>query len=365
LAAAAALLALFVALPVIVSTAAFYLFASVIRRLNALLDPKVVSWKELIAFDPLIGWKPKPGINAYCAAELTGAPFHVVTDAEGWPGTASVAASQIVVFGDSFAFGYAIDARSAFSQRRSAVSIKAIGAPGYNMAQELLLMRRYAEQLRGKLVVWFIYYGNDLWENLQPNMQDYRTPFVRSVNGTGDWEIVSNHVNGARWWPYRWDDPLRANERFAGVFGSTFLTRRIYSACEFLITTGKNVCDEAGARLAVVSIPITLQLSSEQWQRRLSRLTRDSTLDANAPDRRIAGICSKLAIRFFAGKDLLNSEDYIPTEGHWNDRGHQRIATLLASLYQERVRDASESNLTMTEHLAEAIPSDLNRSSIA
>jgi hypothetical protein len=77
--------------------------------------------------------------------------------------------------------------------------IKAIGANGYNMVQELLWMRRYAPQLAGKLVVWFVYHGNDLFDNLQPNVFQYRTPFVRERHDGRGWEVVTEHVRRSPW----------------------------------------------------------------------------------------------------------------------------------------------------------------------
>ena len=58
-------------------------------------------------------------------------------------------------------------------------------------------MQRYAPQLQGKLVVWFIYFGNDLYDNLAPDMYGYRTPFVREANGA--WEMVTHHISPDKW----------------------------------------------------------------------------------------------------------------------------------------------------------------------
>jgi hypothetical protein len=276
-----------------------------------MIEPQVVSWPELIGYDHALGWKPKPGLDTHCVSDLGGDVFHVATDSHGWAGEGSIGESQVVVFGDSFAFGFGVNARSSFSAVNPALRVKAIGAPGYNLVQELLLMRQFTRQLRGKLVVWFIYVGNDLCENLQHNMQ----------------------------------------ERTDGIFGNTFLTERIYSACDYLISEGREICREAGAKLVVMTIPITAQLSAENWSPNADR-------NPNLPDEKIGAICSRLGVGFVAAKDHLRTADYIPGEGHWNERGHKRIAAVLQQLYAEHSRGGTapmghldrEASLTPTLH---------------
>jgi hypothetical protein len=82
----------------------------------------------------------------------------LVSDAQGWPGTASIAES--VVFGDSYSFGYGVNVEASFfSECHCQARIKAIGAPAYNMVQEVLLMHQLSSHLSGKLVVWFHFRG--------------------------------------------------------------------------------------------------------------------------------------------------------------------------------------------------------------
>ncbi len=332
----ASLAGLLLAAPIVVLGLPFWAVAWLTKRITGLLEPEIVLWDQLIRFDPTFGWKPKANLNTHCVSELGGEVFHVTTDSEGWPGASTIDESSITVFGDSFAFGYGVNAEALFSEVNPKLRVKAIGAPGYNMVQEVMWMDRLSSHLRGKLVVWFIYVGNDLYENLQPNMQDYRTPFVRRAGSTGEWQIVTSHLSSSRWWPYHVNDKLRSAQRFAAIFGTSFLSERVYSACEFLIRKGNNICAHAGASLAVTTIPIIDQLSLNGWKQRISELGYPESLDLNQPDRKIAEICSTLGVRFVAGKDHLNARHFIPADGHWNEKGHQRIADLLAELHQQR-----------------------------
>ena len=154
---------------------------SVARHALARSRPATISWEQMMAYEPEVGWKPLPGLDAW--AEGT-PPFHVRTDSEGWRGPGvSIEDAQVVVFGDSFCFGHGADEERFFANLTGGPVVKAIGANGYNMVQGLMWMKRYSKRLAGRTVVWLVYYGNDLLDNLRPNMGRYRIPFVRREQG--------------------------------------------------------------------------------------------------------------------------------------------------------------------------------------
>jgi hypothetical protein len=95
-------------IPIVVIGVPFWVVALLTRTLRPWLSPRVVQWTELIQFDPMIGWKPKSDISAVCEA-LQADVFYVETDREGWRGPASLDDSDLIVFGDSYAFGYAVN----------------------------------------------------------------------------------------------------------------------------------------------------------------------------------------------------------------------------------------------------------------
>src|SRR5690606_15625900 len=121
------------------------------------LEPSYLTKDQLIAFDPVFGWRPRPNLNTH---HLMVDLFPLSTDAQGWRGRATLAESQVVVFGDSFAAGYGVSDEHLFANLSATPRIKPIGIGGYSMVQELLWMRALAGELAGKLVVWFIYFGN-------------------------------------------------------------------------------------------------------------------------------------------------------------------------------------------------------------
>ena len=223
--------------PAFVAAGAMYLFASAVRGVARLLQPTFVPWAELMTFDPNLGWKPRPNLDARYFADRDDV-YHVTTDAQGWPGSRSVDDSSIVVIGDSFAFGYGVDAGSSFAELSEGVPIKAIGAPGYSMVQSVLLMEQFAERLAGKLVVWFVCLENDLQDNLMPNMRKYRSPFVRPSRMTSGWEIVGQHVTSTPWTPSN----VGRKRILGNLCAPGPLTDRAFEACDYLVGRGSALC---------------------------------------------------------------------------------------------------------------------------
>jgi len=331
----ALLLGLILTIPIIFLALPFWIVSMITRVAPSFLEPRFVPWEqlwtELHEFDPYVGWKPKANLDSHYLARWDDV-FHIVTDSQGWPGKTTIAESEIVVFGDSFAFCYGVNINESFAQLNPALPIKAIGAPGYNMVQELLLIRRLSGQLRGKLVVWFVFLENDLFENLMPNMDTYKTPFVR-LNGTGDWEFVTEHLEPT---PWHHTSVRRYFDSLVQLCGPTLLSERVYSACEFLINEGNDLCTQAGAKLVVMTIPSAKQLSPHGLNFLTSYGPNVKEFDPDFPDQKIAEMCRKRDIDCVAAKDHLDISDYKRSEGiHWTERGHRRIAKLLDRIHRK------------------------------
>lgn len=334
----AASVGLVVSAPVVVMALPFWIVSLLTRGVCRLLEPRAVPLGSLIEYDPDLGWKAKSNVSAYVLDENDDA-YLISTDASGWRGRGrtSLGESDVVVIGDSFAFGCAIDDNEFFADVGRDVRVKAVGAPGYSMVQMLLLSRRLAARLRGKLVVWLIYPGNDLDDNLRPEMGGYRTPFLRSLDGTGAWAIEEGHVSSARWpFPSR----RHAHEALVEICTPSFLSGRVYSACEHLIEQGKEACSAAGARLVVMTVPELSPLSRRRIAATLAERTDNSGYDADLPDKKLTDICDRLGVPFVALKDHLGPDDYREHDIHWNADGHRRVYSVLREVYRAHaVRD--------------------------
>lgn len=326
---AMAILSVILLLPVLVVAAALLAFASAARAIGRLLEPAFVPWTELVEFDRTLGWRPRPNLDAHCLAEHDDV-FRMVTDGEGWAGRGTIADSDVVVIGDSFASGYAVDAHRSFAALTSGPRVKAVGAPGYSMVHGVLLMEQLAPRLAGKLVVWFVYPENDLQDNLAPEMRQYRAPFVRLGAAGRGWEIVNRHLEPGKWRSSN-SDIRRLFPRMCvpGPFAD-----RAYDASEFLIGRAAAACAGVEARLLVVSIPHPMQLTAAGIAELGVLSGNPARCDERMPDRRILESCRRYGVAMVAAANYLSRRDYKRREGiHWNDRGHRRMATLIRALY--------------------------------
>jgi hypothetical protein len=317
-------------LPVFIVVGLLLLFASAVRRLANILEPDHVPWSDIMAFDSVLGWKPRSGLDTHYLA--TGDDvFHVVTDEEGWSGTRSVEESRVVVVGDSFAFGYGVNPGRSFADLDPSLPIKGIGAPGYSLVQGVLLMEQLAPRLAGKLVVWFICLENDLQDSVMPWTWRYRMPFARVSPRTGAWEIVGDHVR-----PTPWQSPDASWRRILPhLFVPGPLADRVFAGCDYLIGRGAEACRQAGAHLVVVTIPDPVQLTDHGRATVATLSGRPDACDVNLPDHSIAESCARYGVPLVIGKDHLSVRDYKSREAlHWNEQGHRRMADVLGRVYE-------------------------------
>jgi hypothetical protein len=342
LAVIAAIIGLILVVPVFLLSLPLWIVSMLTRGVSRLVEPQFLSRDQLIEFDPVFGWKPRPNLNTrHLMADL----FQIKTDADGWRGNARLQESEIVVIGDSFAAGYGVGERQFFANLYRRPKIKPIGIGGYSMVQELLWMKDLASQLQGKLVVWFVYHGNDLYDNLSPDLRGYRKPFVRECGQNGEWEVVSTHISRAQW-------PVVTRVRLEGqhhlaklaeLCSDTFLAKRAYSACAYLIRSGKQICEGAGADLVIMTIPDACQLTPEGQAVLKGRGGDPKSFDPYLPDKQIEAICERLRVPFLAARTFLDAGCYKTNDCHWNAKGHRKVAEMLARLYNDRKLEARAS----------------------
>ncbi len=335
-------------LPLVILLSPLWAVSVLTRGFQRLLQARVASWKELIEYEPIIGWKARPNLDTRAVA---GDAFHLTTDADGWRGHETLSEANVVVFGDSFAFGFGVDDQKMYSRQVPGVRVKAIGINGYNLVQSLLWMERYAPRLEGKLIVWLVYYGNDLYENLCPNLEQYRMPFVRSTR-EGKWEIATEHVRAKKWIHTRKRDYLG---RLSEICSGGFLTERSFSACDYLIGRARAVCREAGTNLVIVSAPELTQVSPPSIEQLKRMSTSPETFDPDLPDRRLEEICNAQRIRFVPLKRHLKASDFNLRDVHWTPSGHQRFAEVIGELYREHVASGGSRKPTTGRKLRLAV----------
>jgi hypothetical protein len=330
----AAVVAVVLTIPVVLVGLPFWVVSALTRSIRGLvrwIQPGEVAWTELIDFVPEIGWKNRGNVRVRVRESRS---FKVSTDADGWRGSGSIDDCDLVVFGDSFAFGHGVDDRDCFQERFRGLRVKAVGVNGYNMVQQLLWIERLRDRLAGKPVMWLAFYGNDLMDNLHPNFRHYRTPFVRSSPEGEDWEIVTDHVRqdpwpfdpDPKWWGY--------DHKIAEVCTPSYQSDRAYSACAFLVERAASACAAVGSPLGVVGVPDVDMLDPRRHDRLRARSSKPEAFDPGLPDRRMKEMCDALGVPFLDLSDALEVDDHLPNDCHWTPRGHRRVARVLEAFYE-------------------------------
>jgi hypothetical protein len=334
-------------LPIIAAALLARGIALAISSLARAMEPAYVPWPDLLTYDPVLGWKPRPNLDTHYYAKNDDV-FHLVTDSEGWAGRCSVEEADMVAIGDSFTFGYGIDSDHAFFALNPSLRVKPVGAPGYSMVHGIRLIEQLGSRLRGKHILWMVYLENDLQDNLAPNMRHYRQPFLRPSADRTDWITADEHISPEPWTASK-TTPRR--DMLAAFCVPGPIADRAYSACDWLLHRAHGLCSDLGAELAVISVPHRSLLTKSGCARVAANSPQPDAFDPSLPDQRLSAICEKLRIPFFAGRELFQYRHYKELEGiHWNRRGHRRMAELLLRIPRstsEALQSHAETGLTV------------------
>lgn len=329
-------------LPVVLLALPLWAVSALTRWLTRLgfLEPKSLPWHELIQYEPVVGARTRANLDTYGRGEDI---FRLTTDAEGWRGHGTLDDADIVVFGDSFAFGHGVDDKHVYAELIPGLKVKPIASDAYSMVHGLLWMHRLASRLRGKTVVWFVYCGNDLADNLKPDLWGYRMPFLKGNPGES-WEILTDHVSPEPW-PFR-PPPGRANPArlYAEFSTPSWYTERVFSAADYLISEAASLCQESDAQLVVISIPLTAQVKDPQKVRLLS--SAPDRVDLELADRRLGQSCRVYGVPFVPLLPQVNAAHYWQQDIHWNPSGHRLVADLLSHIHQTHGHRGSAASAT-------------------
>ena len=330
----ASLAGLLLALPALLLTAPFWLVGTVTEWLGEALGRRPLPWDALIEFDPRAGWRPRPNMSTW-AGDLNQDTFRISTDGDGWRGRATLDSAQVVVFGDSFAQGFGVDDRDFFADLPTKVEVKAVGCAGYNMLQSRRWMEAYADRLRGKLVVWLLYLGNDLEDDLNPAVGRYRQPFLRSSDGGVTWSEVDGHVS-----PEPWTASSQEGSRagYVELCRGGYHARRALSAFEYVLGRGADLCSAAGARLVLVTVPELSPVARSEIVVALAEGGSRGAFDEARLEREVARVCGERGVPVVHLRDYLDGRDYLERDYHWNPNGHRKVAGVLEALHRRFAR---------------------------
>lgn len=322
------------AAPAAVVAAPFWLMAGATRYLprRLRLEPPLLPWLDAMRFVPVVGWQTRPDLEGYLEADR---PFHFTTDAEGWrDASVAIEDADMVVFGDSFAFGQGVDDADLYSRHTDGIRTKALGSNGYSMVHAVLWMEMLGERLAGRHVIWFVYLGNDLYDNLRPNYGRYRVPFVAQRDE--GWQIEACHVSAEQWgFP---EAPPQYQDELARLSTPGPQTDRALAAAAYLLERAQQACFAADAELTVVTVPRRDQIDPDLVETLRARSPDPERFSAHLLDEGVRESCAKLGLTVVSLGDHLSHRDYFDEDIHWKKSGHLVVGSLLAELHVQRMK---------------------------
>lgn len=295
------------------------------------LEPRYKEWADLVEFDDEFGWKPVANMNSW---HMVDEIYKTNTDKDGWRGSQKIEDADIVVVGDSFAWGYGIADKDFFAELPNDINVKAIGCVGYNMVQELMWIRKLAPIIQGNSLVWMIFWGNDPYDNMAPHMNGYRTPFVCKKSGAENWEIRTDHISESRWFVNTRQSGEIYLDKVNELCRHGYYSDRALDACKYLIAKGAETCRDAGIELVVVTVPDRAQYDLDELFS-YDEFSEKSEIDPELPDKVLRDWCQTNGIAFVATMDLMDLSDFKMTDCHWNESGHSKFAGFLNDLCHE------------------------------
>jgi hypothetical protein len=257
----------------------------------------------------------------------------ITTDDEGWRDrTVTLDDAEVVAFGDGFAFGTGVVDEELFTRIPTHLTCKSLGCPATSMVNGVLLMEQLGHRLTGKTLLWMVYLGNDLYDNLRPNLGSWRVPYVRQRGGS--WQIAVDHLGTDRW-PF--DEPgVSYRSELARLCTGGAESQRAFDAAGYLIGRAHRLSERVGARLCIMTVPKRSQIDPSYRPELRSFSPAPERFDARRPDIALGERCATDGIAFVPLIDHLTPEHYQPTDRlHWNRAGHVKVGDLVALAHEQ------------------------------
>ncbi|MBM4383049.1 MAG: SGNH/GDSL hydrolase family protein [Deltaproteobacteria bacterium] len=286
-------------------------------------------------------------------ANLPGYHVEMRYDANGFRNDTTLARADVVAIGDSFVEGVLVAREHTVSEqvaRRIGATVANLGQSAYGFRQELIVLERFGLPLRPRVVLWFLFGGNDFrdveeFERMLERVDEAppKPPFrQRSFVRSG--LLALSRALGAR----RSASVLHtahfrraSGERELVIFGHA-----TQSPSEHQWRTGTETllaaqgrAREIGARFLVVYIPRKFEVYQgllEIPEGSLVARWKDARLNE-----RVAAWAESQGIDFLDTTPVLRREveagshPYLLDDVHWNERGHELAAELISRRLRE------------------------------
>jgi hypothetical protein len=311
---------------------------------------------------PNVRWSGRPRSDIELAwglpASRTGR-ISMTYDAQGYRNATELTRADIVLIGDSYVEGsYVSDDQilSSLLQARLDRPVANLGVPGYGTAQELIVLKRDALPLQPRVVVWFFFEGNDLYNDHQFANVMLASRAVRATPWT----------DGHRWW--RRSLVRNAHEQFRLLahplvpshcphFGTmtvgphrgakvlfwpeaaaawTEFERARWEEAQQTLREAVSVTREHGAKLLLVHVPIKFRVYRDfiglPPGSELSNWTLSPLPDLFAGFCRAEGLACLDLTALLREAVRVGGMPHAPTDSHWSPEGHRIIARRLEAV---------------------------------
>lgn len=274
-----------------------------------------------VVHDDVLGWRYQPGVEVRHRTDEFDVAIAINEFGFRRQESMPSRSPDILVFGDSFAFGWGVEERDGWAARlegRVGLAVWNLAVSGFSVDQELLLWRERARFLPRDVpssprLVLVLSCGNDLPEALTDRSYGKAKP--RFVLANGALELTNVPVPEP--WPERYSQGWRSltklwYERRAPEL-STATVERGRNLVAALLTTFDRECAQAGAKLVVIT-------TDDHWlgERLDTRAVTHFDLEA------------ELTAAAARGERIA-----FPRDGHWTERGHELVTEFVARRLEE------------------------------
>ena len=314
-------------------------FLTVISNAIEKFKPKAVEWKDRIEYDPALGRHAKPNVSSYMD---TDGLYRLTSGSDGWRGNYKIGDSDVVVIGDSFVFGIGVDDKDHFANQTKRARVKPMGAPGYGLTHYLQILKSLSSEIKDKLVVWFVYTGNDFRESIRPTSYGYWFPFVSYDASTQSWKIKTDHIDPKKV-PFNFEKSYRNSiQELADLFSHNYLSDYAFGAFEYLAREANDHCVKNGATFAIVILPIRWQIDGDYTFKLKRHASNPDAFSLTYPEERTGEVCQHLGIPWKPTLKEFSREDFLPNDLHWSRQGHEKAAKIIDGLYETHLGDTSK-----------------------
>ena len=310
--------------------------------------------------------------EALCLPPHPDRVFDLRYDHRGFRNDRDLDRADVVVVGDSYVESPMLPSSELLTQVLADLNgqtVANLGVNGYGPEQELVVLKRYALDLKPKTIVWAFFEGNDLLQVVPEDESEFRADEEWRSGGWLDrlWmkSFMRNALYAARQ-SIQGCIPNRPAQEFRGVFRDNtgratelffwVLPRRLtgedparLEKLKAVLTEAYALCQEQGIRFMVAFVPVkhrvhvglpNFQPSTERMRNvRISDLPQQvrELIRSISPDITYVDLTGPL--RAAAGSGALT---YLQDDTHWTSEG-QKVAGLAIheALEAERIRTAS------------------------